>query len=169
MRFAITAGAALVAAILSGPAAHAGLAGDTVDAAYYFPDTSTLAIDDGTETVPTAPSFFFPTGTPDTIVSVTDTQITVTFDNVGPYQPATFSGVVITDETSSDITGATIDAATSAELNFITSDLSFTSNSISINLENLDVPGIMSQRAPREIWSNRRQSPPLNRRCAVSV
>ena len=140
MRFVSMAAVALLAGVLSSPAAHAGLLGDTVDGSYYFSGPPTDTIDDGTQTVPTAASFFFPTGFPDTYVSVTNTQIIVTFDSAGTYASATFSGPTITDETSSDIIGATIDSATSAELDFLTSDLSFTSDSVSLNLESLDVP-----------------------------
>jgi hypothetical protein len=145
MRFASTAAAALIAGILSGPVAHAGLQGDTVDGSYYFPDASTNAIDNGTQIVPTGASFYFPTQFPNTFVSVSDTQITITFDGLGGYQTSAFNGPVITDETSSDITGVTIDAATSAELNFVISDLSFTSDSISLNLQGLEVPNATDQ------------------------
>jgi hypothetical protein len=76
------------------------------------------------------------TGIPNTTAAVADGQITITFDASGTYSPATFNGVVITDQTNSDIIGASIDAATDVS-GFDLSDLSFTSNSVSINLRNL--------------------------------
>ncbi|HEX4739824.1 MAG TPA: PEPxxWA-CTERM sorting domain-containing protein [Caulobacteraceae bacterium] len=129
---------ALAASLAAGSAFAAGFTGDTVDGAYHFPDTSTVVLDGGGAVAPT--SFFFSTGLPNTTATVGATQITLSFDaGGGTFNPASFSGVVITDLTEADITGVTLDPSTSVP-GFTASDLSFTSDSVSLNLQGLGVP-----------------------------
>ncbi len=134
MRGILIAAGVLVAGVLSGQSAYAGLQNDTVNGSYFFPNTATNADDEGTGVVGPA-TFTFLTGVPNVTATVTDTQITLTFDAAGGFQPAAFSGVVITDLSFSDISGAVIDADASS----LFPDLSFTSNSVSINLAGLEV------------------------------
>jgi hypothetical protein len=129
---------ALAASLATGSAFAAGFTGDTLDGAYYFPDTSTVYQDDGSSVAPT--SFFFPTGFPNTTATVSSDQITLSFDaGGGAFTSASFNGVVITDLTSSEISGVTLDGATSVP-GFNASDISFTSDSVSLNLQSLGVP-----------------------------
>ena len=130
--------AAVLALAGAAPAFAAGFAGDTVNGTYYYPDTGSVYEDDGSAVAPT--SFFFNTGFPNTTATVGDTQITISFDaGGGAFNGTSFNGPVITDLTSSRITGVTLDAATTLA-GFTASDLSFTSNSVSFNLEGLWVP-----------------------------
>lgn len=129
---------AVAASLAAGSAFATSFTGDTLDGAYYFPDTSTVYQDDGSAVAPT--SFYFATGYPNTTATVSSDQITLSFDaGGGSFTSATFNGVVITDLTSSDITGVTLDGATSVP-GFTASDVSFTSDSVSLNLQGLSVP-----------------------------
>lgn len=126
----------LVAGVLGAHAAKAGLLNDMVDGSYYYPDSLTNAYDAGTGYVSPSVAFTLPSGYPNTIATVTDTQIILTFDGPGGFEAAAFSGVVITDLTNADITNVTLDTATTLS-GFSSSDLSFTSSSVSMNLQGL--------------------------------
>jgi hypothetical protein len=137
MRIAFIAAAALAAGVVGGHSARAGLTGDAVDISAYYPDTTSSSdySDAGTFVVPAA-SVELSSGIPNMYVTVSDSQVTITFDSAGTFTEATFDGAIITDQTSSDITGVTVDAATT--LSGFNSDLlSYTGDSISINLSGL--------------------------------
>jgi hypothetical protein len=133
--------AASVAAILacSAASASASFIGDTVNGTYYFPDLSSVFQNDGNQIISPSASFFFPTGTPNVTATVSATSILLTFDaGGGTYTPATFNGVVITDLTNSLITGATLDPSST----LVPFGITFTGDSVSLNLQGLSVPSV---------------------------
>jgi hypothetical protein len=131
----------LIGATVSSQQARAGFLGDTLTGTWNYPFITQIYSNSGTGftgpgVVSPSASFLFE----GTSATVTDTQITETgFAVGGPYATSAFNGFVITDLTSSNITGVSIDAATNVP-GFDASDLSFTSDSISINVEGLNVP-----------------------------
>lgn len=99
----------------------------------YFPNSTTVAIDDGDMVVNPTASFHFATGTPNTTATVSNNQIDISFSSsTGYFYPEQFSGVVLTDLTHSLIEDVKIDAS-STLAGFTASDLSFTTNKIFIN------------------------------------
>lgn len=125
---------------LAGSPAYATVMGDTFNGSYLFPDANSVALDGGNATVNPTASFVFPTGTPNVTATISGTQIVLTFDAAGSYNPASFSGIRLTDLTKSDITGFSL-ASISGITGFDSSDLLFTSNSLSLNLQGIDVSG----------------------------
>ena len=116
--------------------AKAGLIGDTVSGKYYFPDSSSLYSDQGSQVVNPNAIFTFPTGAPNVTVNVSDTSILATFDNSGSYTPASFNGYVITDLTQSLISGLTLVTNVAG---MDAGRVSFTGNSVSVNLQGLSM------------------------------
>ncbi len=147
-RFVKYLGLALLALPL--PAAAATLVGDSVTATYYFPDTSTprgtltTTVASGSEAL--CPSDAGPlcgillgTYSLDFSADQIDFSQTLSADNF--YNPATFSGWVFTDlDFGSGITGVTLVSNGIAGLD--DSRLSFTSNSITLNLQGLTVSAL---------------------------
>lgn len=112
--------------------AYAGFLGDTLTGTWNCPSISSIYSNSGTGfTGPGAASpsvsFFFEGAS----ATVSDTQIVET-GAVGFYTATAFNGFVITDLTASNVTGVSINGASDFP-GFSASDLSFTSNSISIN------------------------------------
>ena len=138
---AYTLGAALVALVYGPIGASAGLLGDEVGLIDYFPDLSTVYVDDGTATV--GPGVEFPDagqGIGDPIpyesVDVTDTQIILTELTDVFYSPDPFNGYILTILSGAPITGVSVDAASTESV----AALSFTPTSVSINMEGVVIP-----------------------------
>jgi hypothetical protein len=135
-------GAALVALVYEPIGASAGLLGDEVGLIDYFPDLSTVYVDDGTATV--GPGVEFPgagqkinfdtSGFED--VDVTDTQIILTELTDVFYSPDPFNGYILTILSGAPITGVSVDAASTESV----AALSFTPTSVSINMEGVVIP-----------------------------
>jgi hypothetical protein len=133
------------------PARAGSLTGDTVSLVWYFPTASTVyeVPVPPTETVgagsPTFASSDWPFNTA-VSVNVTGDQITFTdtYNGGGNFSSATFNGYVITDLTQSDIASVEVFSA-SSDWSVFSSDpssvLSYTSDSISVNFENLPAGG----------------------------
>ena len=128
-----------IGAAVSSQQAYAGFLGDTLTGTWNYPNISTIY--SNPDTGFTGPGVVSPSvtfsfeGMPTT---VTDTQITLSFPGANSFagtpQGATFNGMVITDLTSSNITGISLDPATDVPDFIPADDLSFSSNSVSINL-----------------------------------
>ncbi len=135
MRIASIAAAALVVGGLSSPPAFAGLIGDQVDGSYYYGnDTSAgnLVQDAGVITV--ANTVTFDSISPPLYATIDGSMITLFLGAVTQQfdASAAFNGVVFTDTTSSNITGATLDALTN--VTGTAPIVSFTSNTVSVDL-----------------------------------
>jgi hypothetical protein len=135
---ALTAVAA--ASIAGAGSAQAALTGDLVTASINGPTTSSLVESGGDFVDPT--TFDFTLIDPFQLV-VSDTEIA--FQNLGPdtilFNTAAFEGPVITDLTHNNITNVTLDAATTV-IGFDQSRISFTGNTIDLNVEGLKfLPG----------------------------
>jgi hypothetical protein len=144
---AYTLGAALVALVYGPIGASAGLLGDEVGLIDYFPDLSTVYVDDGTATV--GPGVEFPDagqGIGDPIpyesVDVTDTQIIlkeltdVFYSSTDPPYPVTFNGYVLTILSGAPITGVSVDPASTESV----AAFSSTPTSVSINMKGIKIP-----------------------------
>jgi hypothetical protein len=128
-----------VGAAIYSPQVYAGFLGDTLTGTWNYPNISTIYSNPNTGF--TGPGVVSPSvtfsfeGMPTT---VTDTQITLSFPGANSFsgtpQGATFNGMVITDLTSSNITGISLNRATDVADFIPLDDLSFSSNSVSINL-----------------------------------
>jgi hypothetical protein len=134
----------LVGAAVSSRQAHAGFFGDTLTGTWNYPTISTIYSNPGTGftgpgVVSPSITFFFE----GTSATVTNTQIVETNFGSG-YAAEPFNGFVITDLTSSKITGASIDPATNVP-GFDSADLSFTSNSVATNVAGLSAPSASDQ------------------------
>ena len=128
--------AAPLALIVAGPAAAADFLGDTLNGSYNFPGAGTVFSNQGNQVVAPTASFTFRTGTPNVTAIVSAASVLLTFDATGGFTGAAFNGVVLTDLTRGDITGFTLDSATTLA-GFDQSRLSFTANSLSLNLQGL--------------------------------
>lgn len=137
--------AAAAFAMASSPAV-ADLTGDTVNGTYYFPDSSSVYSNQGNQTVSPLATFTFLTGVPNVTAAVGGSSILLSFDANGGFNGASFNGVKITDLTASNITNVFLDASTSVS-GFDASRLSFTSNSVSFNLQGLTIGAQNSVRA----------------------
>jgi hypothetical protein len=128
----------VVAAALSGAGkANAQLLGQMVNGTYFFPNSSNVYSNQGNKLVNPSASFTFPTGIPNVTATVTNSNILTTFDNNGTYTGAAFNGFKITDVSSDPmLTGV---SAVSSIAGFSASRVSFTSNSVSVNLQGLTV------------------------------
>jgi PEP-CTERM motif-containing protein len=123
--------AALAAASISGAGrAQAALTGDSIDVRVLFPDTSTVLEDAGKGTDPT--SFLLLDGT----LFVSDTEIDFR-SSFGTFSSTAFDGPEIIDLTHSDITNVTLDAAATTVTGFDQSRISFTANTIELNMQGL--------------------------------
>jgi glycerophosphoryl diester phosphodiesterase len=117
------------------PMAHAGLLGDNVQLDYIFPAAGDVFQTLGTATVsPTATFNSF--SQTQYLVSDTTLQITNTIGSSVEFTSASFNGVELTDLTSADITGVTVDPATNLA-GFVASDVTFDASHIFVNLQSL--------------------------------
>lgn len=129
----ILASAAALSMMAAIPAHAASFLGDTVDLTYVLPSFS---IDNGHKVVSPTATFLDAVGT----VTVTVASNTITIQpiiNGGVFTDDPFNGIVLTDLTHSTITGATV-APSSTEPGFTQSDISFTGDTVSVNLSNLE-------------------------------
>ena len=124
-----------ISALLASAPALAQFTGDTVNGTYKYPDNTTVFINLGNQVVSPTATFTFLTGTPNTTAAVGASTITLSFSGTGDFTGATFNGVTITDLTDSDIIG--VELGSSNVAGFDASRLSFTSNSVSLNLASL--------------------------------
>lgn len=124
-----------VAVVGAAGSAEAGLAGDSIEAQYFFPNLATTFQGSSTQTAPA--TFLIDSNVQS--LSVGDTRITLTFLEFNILGAAAFNGPQITDLTNSDITNALLDSASTLP-GFSQSDLSFTGNTIDINLQGLTTP-----------------------------
>ena len=115
--------------------ADAGFLTDTLQGTYYFPTVGSTYQGPLSEVVnPTATLNFTSVSS---VVTISNTSITETFTTSTGYSTSTFNGFVITDLTKNPaITGFT---ATSNIAGFVPADVSFTSNSVSLNQQSLSV------------------------------
>jgi hypothetical protein len=132
----VLAAVALCVLTLTAPRAQAGgLLGDTITIDYIYPNAGNVFESSGPLIVnPTASYAPFGNAT----ATVSDVQIVFTAVDGTEYVPAAFNGFTITD-TSRDpmISGVTVDAATSPDVGFTPNLISFTSDSVSVNLQSL--------------------------------
>jgi hypothetical protein len=125
--------------VVSALPAMADFVGDTVNGTYFYPDLSSPWQNGGDQVVNPQAVFNFATNSPNTTATVSAGQIVLSFDDGdGTFNVSAFNGVVITDLTNSLITGASLDAS-STLAGFNTSDISFTSNSVSLDLSGFAV------------------------------
>jgi hypothetical protein len=110
---------------------EAGLVGQTIDVLGLYPDTSTIFFDSSIVAPPVVLHLVHQN------ITIGDTTIAGAFFHLASFAPAAFNGFVLTDLTSSDITGVSIDPITNFA-GFTTADLSFTSNTVTWNFQNLD-------------------------------
>ena len=103
-------GVALAISLVS-TAAHAGLNGDTVNVKYYFPNSSSVYQDLGTQVVDSSGAVFNFMGY--FSLNVSDTQIKA-YDFVfsSYWTPSPFNGFVVTNLTNSFSGGYTVDPST---------------------------------------------------------
>jgi hypothetical protein len=135
----LTAYALVVLSLVSGQARAGGLLGATIHGVYYFPNTSTVFQDLGNKVVsPTAVFDFTDAGGITFIVS--DSQIVTSGFN-GGADSASFNGPLFTVVSGgAPIVGVTIDSATNVP-GFDLSRVTFTSTSVSENVQGLIFPG----------------------------
>lgn len=96
---------------LIGTAAHAGLNGDTVNVKMYFPDSSSVYQDLGTQVVGSSGAVFNFLGY--FSLNVSDTQIKAyDFAFSSYWSPSSFNGFVVTNLTNSFSGGYTVDPST---------------------------------------------------------
>ncbi len=108
--------------------AEASLIGSVVHGQYLLPDTGTVFIDAGTQTIANGTVFSFNTIT----AAFSDTQITVTNPD-GAFRPTPFNGIDLAFLSGAAITSVTEDPASSPPF-AAGSVLTFTSNDIRLNL-----------------------------------
>lgn len=132
-------GAVVFLAAMAGPA-RAGLILDTVHGAYYFPDTSTIFTDGGTQVVNPTASFTLSSGAVNQLLTVSDTQILLGWDGSTSKNASTFNGVgVNTVGPAAPIVGVAIDLSSNLPVGFDSSFVSFSSTAVFINLAGLSV------------------------------
>jgi hypothetical protein len=124
-----------IAMLATSVPAMAQFTGDTVNGTYYFPNNSTVFSNQGNQTVSPSAMFTFLTGIPNVTATVGASTISLSFDASGTFTVASFNGLTITDLTDSDIVGVLLGSTNVA--GFDASRLSFTSNSVSLNLQGL--------------------------------
>jgi hypothetical protein len=131
-KVAVVVGLALCVSLSCLPQASAdGMTGDILFAQYYYPSLSQPAYSSSADlTVPETVDNFDAGGFFD--LSAAANSITATFISGGQFGAATFNGIVITDTTASRFTSVTVDPATNMA-GFTSSNVSFTSDQISIN------------------------------------
>ena len=122
--------------------AHATLIGDQVHARYLSPDTGTVFVDGGTQTIANGTTFNLGS---DLTVSFTDTQITVTNNTPGAYPSVTFVGPDLAFLSGPAITSVTEDPTSSA-LFAPGSVLTFGANDIMLNLSGTCAACVGSER-----------------------
>ena len=139
MKSSIFAGSVLGLLLFAGGQARAGgLLDATILGEYYYPNTSTVDQDLGDKVVnPTATFVFSSAG--DITFTISSDQI-VTSGYVGGASSASFNGPMFTVVSGgAPITGVTIDPSTNV-VGFNSSRVSFTSTSVSENVEGLSFP-----------------------------
>lgn len=112
--------------------ANAGLIGSVVHGEYLFPDTATVALDAGTQTVSNGTVFNF-SGTIGVTASFTNTQITVTNSGRGAFSLTSFNGIDLAFLSGAAITSVTEDIS-SSPLFAPGSVMTSTANDIKLNL-----------------------------------
>jgi hypothetical protein len=119
-------------------AARASLAGDTVNITYYYPDSTTVFADLGTQTVPAAAYDLTDVIALGMTITVTGSQIIEDANWYADYfmPVSSFDGWVLTDLTNSDITNVTIGSETNFGLT--SADISWTANSVSVDWGGLE-------------------------------
>jgi hypothetical protein len=128
----------IVSTALPFGAAQAGLIGQTVTGNYYFPDLGTIALPGGAQLVSPTATYVFGTGVPNVTAIVSDTDIRLNFDASGSFNPATFSGPVFTFGTP-DIINVILSGLSNVP-GFTAADISFSNNTIALNLQNVAIP-----------------------------
>ena len=134
MRIDHFASAALVAGSLVSSPAFASLSGDTIDAAYYYgADTSVGNLFQDLPHQTASASFVFDGLSPTLTAAVSGTQIIFTLAGIQEFDSTDlFNGAVFTDLTNSNITGVSLDGATTTT--GTSPGLSYSANSITVNL-----------------------------------
>jgi hypothetical protein len=132
----IHAAAAALSLAIAAPAQAASFLGDTVNGSYYYPNVSTLSANAGDQIVSPSATFDFST-VPGIAATVTGDQISISYtppegDTVSYFTTADFNGIVFTDLSASDISGAIVDGSST-----LTPSVSFTPDSVDINFSNL--------------------------------
>lgn len=126
-----------VAALFFANSAFAGIIGDSINITYFYPNQSSVYEDLGTQIISSSGSKFFIDGGLADII-VTDDQITVkNFLESGYFNPANFNGFVVTDLTKNFSGTYFVDSASTFG-NLGSADITNGSNSVSVNLQNLD-------------------------------
>ena len=145
MRSRFPLGLLAVAAMSLASTAHAGLIGST-GITWYFPDTSTIV---GTDTIAVGSSLNCPGASPicsgfggSTVsFSVASTSISYNFPGAGSYATGSFNGFDFTGLTFADA-GSLLSFGLVTNMTGLTAaDVSFTGNSIEINLQGLSATG----------------------------
>lgn len=133
---------AVVAAVIGcglagvgGTVRAATLAGDQFDVSFFYPTRTTLYADEGTFTDPAkVPVPMDPNGRG----TLGPSSIQYVFGQTVHFTPAAFDGLVVTDLTANRIRNVALSIRGSVT-NLDASDLTFTANSISLNLSDVTV------------------------------
>jgi hypothetical protein len=124
-----------IAASVAAPSvARAGLLGDTVDLVRYYPNLSTVFIDDGTAAVNDTVEY----SNQYENIEITNTKIIIT-ELTGPsdsYLSADFNGYVLGVITGEPITGVSVDPSSTESVDA----LSFNASDIFINMQDVQIP-----------------------------
>ncbi len=127
-----------------GSAAHAGLAGQSLDAGYYLPDTvtpygpavftpSSFVVGPGLETIADVE------GVTNLLIDFSDTSLTITLETVlatPTWNAASFSGLIFDSVAPLGIAAATVNASTTMA-GFDDSRVTFNANQILVNWQGL--------------------------------
>ncbi len=129
----------LALSLIASNASWASFTGESIQGDYYFPDTSSLNSTGGTVVV--GPGVEWPSFAGGSSIDISATNILIVHPAASSYSSATHNGPVFTDVggTIPPITGVTINGATDMPA-FDASRISFTDDTITINLESLTSP-----------------------------
>jgi len=131
----VTKAVGLVAAaswMLVAAPASALFTGDVLNATYFYPTATSVYQNLGSQTPNPTATFVFSNG----IKAVANPSNIALFLNPNTFGTAAFNGAVFTDLTQSNIIGVSLDGSSNLA-GFDASRLTFTSNSISFNLQGL--------------------------------
>jgi len=128
---------AALCSLMASPASAASFVDDTFEGSYRFPTLDNTTRDGGTQTVDPIAEFTFLTGKINPTATITAANVLVTFEGDGKYKDADFSGILLRNISSSNI--ASFVLVSSTVVGFDQSRLSFTSDTLMLNLADLRI------------------------------
>ena len=131
-------GSIAFSAVFASPVSAATFVGDTFEGSYRHPNLQRTTIQGGAQVVSPTAQFTFPTGRINPTARISASNVLITFEGDGRYNPAEFNGISLQNLSRSDIAGFVLDPS-STVVGFDQSRLSFTSDSLLFNFEGLRI------------------------------